>query len=68
MRHPLRLLVAAAFTVGGLLAATSTAHAVIDPLTTVTCLTESANAVTGLTSSLGVPAEVPGLNCLQQKP
>ncbi|WP_113703645.1 hypothetical protein [Nonomuraea lactucae] len=62
-----RRLAAGTLMTGGLLLLASPAsHAVVDPVTTVTCLAGSTADLTGLVdpASPGVPSEVPGVNCL----
>ncbi|MBF8191569.1 hypothetical protein ITP53_38925 [Nonomuraea sp. K274] len=66
MHRPLRLLAVAALASAGLFAAASAAHAVVDPAVALECLTTSATDLTSLVdpTAPGVPAEVPGVNCL----
>ncbi|WP_345579934.1 hypothetical protein [Nonomuraea rosea] len=66
MHRPAQLLVAAALTAGGLLAAAPAAHAVVDPAVVAECLTGSVSDLTHLVdpTAPGVPAEVPAVHCL----
>ncbi|MEU4574296.1 hypothetical protein ACBI99_31390 [Nonomuraea sp. ATR24] len=66
MHRTLRLTGVAALVAGGLLAATAPAHAIVDPVGALECLTASAGEVTTLVdpSAPGLPAEVPAVNCL----
>ncbi|GAA3470590.1 hypothetical protein [Nonomuraea roseola] len=68
MRPTARLLTAATLTAGGLLLFTAQpAHAIIDPITTISCLTETAADVTALVdpAAVAAPAEAPAVHCLQ---
>ncbi len=65
--HRTRRLTVATLAAGGLLMAVApAAHAVVDPITVIGCLTSSAADVTTLVdpSAPGLPTEIPATACL----